>query len=185
MTSTTTTDLRVGGPCQANGRAGDGEVDGHSQGHGHSHGVPGGHVHSHGPDAGHSHSDGHSPGHDHGGDGHSHGDDHPQGRQLWRPHTPPGAHPVLDIGGDIGALVVYLPELTASGELDVQPVGQPEGRFHTGVHDRLFGAGGDGRAWVAIFPEVVEGGYELLDDHGATRAQVVVAGGEVRELDLR
>ena len=103
----------------------------------------------------------------------------------WRPHTPPGETPVLDIGGDVGALVVYLPELTASGELDVQPVGRPEGRFHTGVHDRPSGAGGGARTWVAIFPEMTEGSYELLDDHGALLAQVAVAGGEVRELDLR
>jgi hypothetical protein len=38
---------------------------------------------------------------------------------------------------------------------------------------------------VAIFPEMTEGSYELLDDHGAPLAQVEVAGGEVRELDLR
>lgn len=141
MSTRTATDLRVGGPCPANGHG-----DGHSHGHGH---------------------------------------DHPQDREQWRPHTPPGAHPVLDIGGDIGALVVYLPELTATGELDVQPTGRPEARFHTGVHDRPFGAGGGDRAWVAIFPEMVEGSYELLDDHGATRAHVAVFGGQVRELDLR
>jgi hypothetical protein len=32
---------------------------------------------------------------------------------------------------------------------------------------------------------VVEGSYDLLDDHGATLAQVDVTGGHVRELDLR
>jgi hypothetical protein len=116
---------------------------------------------------------------------HHHPHSHPQGtgtgtavRELWRPHAPPGEVPILDIGGDVGALVVYLPELTATGELDVQPTGRPEDRFHTGVHER---AG----AWVAIFPEMDQGPYELLDDHGAVRALVTVTGGEVRELDLR
>lgn len=116
------------------------------------------------------------------GHGHSHGGEHHHQHhhrvEQWRPHMPPGPNPVLDIGGDIGALVVYLTRLTASGELDIQPHGDPAGRFHTGVHRR------DG-VWVAVFPEVVEGRYELLDDHGHTRAQVVVTGGEVRELDLR
>ena len=96
----------------------------------------------------------------------------------WRPHTPPGAHPVLDIGGDVGALIVHLPELTASGELTVQPAGNPAGHFHTGVHER-------GDAWVAIFPELVEADYELIDDEGHWLADVTVTGGEVGELDLR
>lgn len=131
-----------------------------------------------------SHGHPHPHGHDH---GHGHGHDHPHShphvtgtavRELWRPHAPPGEVPILDIGGDVGALIVYLPRLTATGELDVQPTGQPEGRFHTGVHER-------GGAWVAIFPEMVEGAYELLDDHGAQLATVTVTGGEVRELDLR
>jgi hypothetical protein len=132
----------------------------------------------------HSHGDGHSHTHSHGGDHHHHHDDpHVVDGggvmvQQWRPHTPPGPNPVLDIGGNIGALVVYLARLTARGELDIQPLGDPAGRFHTGVHRR------DG-IWVAVFPEVVEGRYELLDDHGRTRAQVVVTGGEVREIDLR
>ena len=96
----------------------------------------------------------------------------------WRPHTPPGAVPVLDIGGDVGALIVLLPQLTASGELTVQPVGNPAGHFHTGVHKR-------GNAWVAIFPEMVEGDYELVDDDGHWMAEVSISGAEVQELDLR
>lgn len=108
---------------------------------------------------------------------HDHPHPHPHPRQ-WRPESPPGANPVLDIGGDIGALVVHLPDLTASGELEAHPTGMPTARFHTGVHHR------DG-GWVAIFPEVVEGRYDLLDDDGTTRAQVVVTGGEVSQLDLR
>jgi len=43
----------------------------------------------------------------------------------------------------------------------------------------------DGDAWVAIFPEVAEGSYELVDDHGDWLAEVDVAGGLVQELDLR
>jgi hypothetical protein len=109
---------------------------------------------------------------------HPHPHPHPRPRGQWRPHTPPGEVPVLDIGGDVGALIVYLPELTATGELDVQPAGRPEDRFHTGVHERQ-------ASWVAIFPEMVEGRYELLDDRGDLLAPVTVEGGEVRELDLR
>jgi hypothetical protein len=44
---------------------------------------------------------------------------------------------------------------------------------------------GDTSTWVAIFPEVVEGTYHLLDDTGSPMARVVVTGGLVEELDLR
>lgn len=127
-----------------------------------------------GPCHAHPHVHDHSHDHDH---GQSHDHDHGPTVQ-WRPHTAPGANPVLDIGGDVGALVVYLPELTPSGELEAHPTGRPTARFHTGVHQRE-------DVWVAIFPEVVEGRYDLLDADGSTRAQAVVTGGEVSQLDLR
>jgi hypothetical protein len=178
-------DLRAGGPCPAHSHdRGPGPASGHGAGHDHSPGH--GHDHGHAPGHDHGHSHGHGHSHDHGPD--------PQGRPLWRPHTPPGEVPILDIGGDVGALIVYLPALTATGELDIQPVGEPGARFHTGVHERgsavsptspTSPAPAAGSAWVAIYPEVVEGRYELLDDHGARLALVAVAGGEVRELDLR
>jgi uncharacterized cupin superfamily protein len=97
-------------------------------------------------------------------------------------HPPLGANPVLDIGGTVGALLVHLPSTTASGELHVRPAGEPFGQFHTGVHRRT--ASGAVR-WIALFCEVVEGTYEVLDDHGAPVAEVAVTGGHVAQLDLR
>ena len=94
----------------------------------------------------------------------------------------PVANPVLDIGGDIGALVVYLPEDTASGELEACPEGRPADHFHTGVHPRP--VGGES-VFTAVFPEVVRGSYQVLDDRGIPVAVVHVTGGHVAELDLR
>lgn len=96
----------------------------------------------------------------------------------------PEAHssPVLDIGGEVGAMVVYLAAGTRSGELEACPVGAPNARFHTGVHHRAIA---DGFAWTAVFPEVTEGAYHLLDAKGAPVAAVTVTGGRVAELDLR
>jgi hypothetical protein len=149
-------------------------------------------------------------------------------------HHRPGAHsaPVLDIGGEVGALVVYLAHRPFTGELEACPAGAPAARFHTGVHHRSIIAGPSGRgsgcagpsgrgsgcagpsgrgsgcagpsgrgsgcadprapesgrdgcAWTAVFPEVTEGRYELLDEGGVPMADVVVTGGAVHQLDLR
>jgi hypothetical protein len=89
---------------------------------------------------------------------------------------------VLDIGGDVGAVVVLLGDHEVDDEIDIQPVGDAAGRFHTGVHDRAL----DGAVVrTAIFPEVRGGTYELLDRDHAPFAVVDAAGGEVRTYDLR
>lgn len=89
---------------------------------------------------------------------------------------------VLDIGDDVGALVVVLGERPDVAELDIQPVGDPAGRFHTGVHARVV----DGEpARTAVYPEIRAGRYELLDGDGLPFAEVEAAGGEVRTVDLR
>lgn len=95
---------------------------------------------------------------------------------------PQGISPILDIGGDVGAVVVYLAGPMGRGELDIQPEGRPERRFHTGIHLRQLG---NTAAHVAVFPEVHAGRYDLIDEHGEPFASVGVDGGSVAELDLR
>ena len=96
-------------------------------------------------------------------------------------HHEAGEWPVLDVGGEVGALVVHLAAGPPGGELEAQPVGRPDRRFHTGVHVRIVA----GRPVpVALFPAVTEGGYEILDEAGRPLATVEVAGGEVAQLDL-
>jgi hypothetical protein len=89
---------------------------------------------------------------------------------------------VLDICEDVGALVVYLTGPVPGEELEACPAGQPERRFHTGVH-RWSSA--DEQVNVAVFPAVVAGHYDVLDGRGAPLARVEVAGGEVSEVHLR
>ena len=55
-------------------------------------------------------------------------------------------------------------------------------RFHTGVHHR---STPNGWTWTAVFPEVTEGRYQLLDDGGLPMADVTVTGGNVHQLDMR
>ncbi len=97
-------------------------------------------------------------------------------------HGAPGAGVVLDIGGDVGAVIVYLGDQPVGAELDIAPVGEPARRFHTGVHDRDV----DGVVTrVAVFPEVRTGRYELLDEHDRPFAVVHATGGAVHTADLR
>lgn len=97
-------------------------------------------------------------------------------------HDAPDGIPVLDIGGEVGALLVYLDGPTPSGELQARPLGEPDARFHTGVHPReVFSA----TMHVALYPEVKRGTYEILDDALVPLAVVEVDGGSVTELDLR
>ena len=97
-------------------------------------------------------------------------------------HAPTGPGVLLDIGGDVGAVVVHLGDDPVDDELEIQPVGDPAGRFHTGVHDRVVGGA---VTRTAIFPEVRTGTYELLDRHASPFAVVVAVGGQVRTHDLR
>jgi hypothetical protein len=117
--------------------------------------------------------------------GEVHGHDHGHGLTTEPVQVPaPGSSPVLDIGGEVGALVVYLPAQPPSGEIEACPVDEPAARFHTGVHHRSVGFG-SGLAWTAVFPEVVEGSYHLLAPDGSPLARFTVAGGTVHQLDLR
>lgn len=89
---------------------------------------------------------------------------------------------MLDVGGEVGALVVHLAAVPAEGELEAQPAGDPCLRFHTGVHLRNVGGA---PVPVALFPELTEGVYEILDADLMPVTTVVVTGGEVAQLDLR
>jgi len=100
----------------------------------------------------------------------------------WREsHPPPGPASLLDIGGDVGAVVVQLPADPPTGELTACRRGDPAAHFHTGVHRREVG---DSAAWVAVFPDVTEGDYSLLNDDGVEHTPFSVAGGRVTTLDL-
>ena len=106
---------------------------------------------------------------------------------LARPH-PENPHAgqgpvVLDIGGDVGALVVGMPETMADVEIEIRPVGPSQRalahRSHVGVVGRPVG----GRTmWSAVFPELREGRYELYERvDGRVRLIVDISGGEVSQ----
>jgi hypothetical protein len=91
-------------------------------------------------------------------------------------HHEPGATPVLDIGGDVGALVVELGAVPPTGELEACPRAHPDLRFHTGVHWRQVAGK---RVAVAVYPSIIQGDYEILDQQLRSVASVQIEGGEV------
>jgi hypothetical protein len=98
-------------------------------------------------------------------------------------HTAPRGGPVtLDIGNGVGALIADVdPELLGT-EIHVRADGERTRTTHTGVWERT--VGGVSRV-VAVFPELVAGGYSVLGSDGQPVRTVAVADGRVTEIDLR
>ena len=85
---------------------------------------------------------------------------------------------LLDIGDDVGALVVHAPKALLGREVEVSPAGGGTRRVHAVVHQRR--AGGQ-PLFAAVFPALAHGGY-LLWDGERTLGRVKITGGQVTEL---
>lgn len=127
-------------------------------------------VHDHG----HDHSDGHDHDHDH-----SHGHDH--GPLESYDHVQGGA-PVIDIGGDIGAMVAMMDPGAVGTELHLRSEHDPPISIHTGVWERRQGPA---TVAAAVFAELLEGTYWVLDGAGNDVRRVEITGGELEQIDLR
>jgi len=95
-----------------------------------------------------------------------------------------GGSVVLDIGGDIGALIVYLPESFQGSEIDVSVADGSAPFTHTGVHPRV--APNGNRRQTAVYPELTTGDYQLWHPVNSKPLghPVHVEGGSVAELNL-
>ena len=106
-----------------------------------------------------------------------HGHPHPSSEN---PFAGQGAV-LLDIGGDVGALVVEMPASMVGEEVEVRRVGGPVPAHlpHVAVVDR---PAGDTTVPSLVFGELVEGTYELFPKGGGpVRLTAEVRGGEVTE----
>ena len=90
---------------------------------------------------------------------------------------------VLDIGGDVGALVLYTRPEFHGREIEISPIGQETQRVHTAVLERVV----DGRSvFVAVYPKLPAGVFRLwIDDDPALVNRVQITAGQVSELDWR
>lgn len=92
-------------------------------------------------------------------------------------------HVVLDIGGEVGALVLYTPPELRGREIEISPVGQNTQRVHTAVLERIVA----GRSvFAAVYPRLAAGTFRLWFDEDPTRPNTVrIEAGQVAELDWR
>jgi hypothetical protein len=116
------------------------------------------------------------------------------------PHAGQGAV-LLDIGGDVGALVVTMPAAMVGQEVEIWPPGQvlahrhqAHGHEHTHPHTHQHGHPqhvavvsrpvGAGQVPSLVFPDLVEGSYGLtLKGTDEVRVSVDIRGGEVTTAD--
>jgi hypothetical protein len=112
--------------------------------------------------------------------GHYHGHEHDHGHEHG--HGAVGSGPaVLDIGDDIGALVATMPRDSAGTELFVRRADDQTSTVYTGVWERQQAGR---RVTAAVFPELREGTYHVLDENGADIHTVEIRGGVVTTIDL-
>jgi hypothetical protein len=139
--------------------------------------TPGDHTHDGHHHDGHHHDGHHHDGHHH--DGHAH-DGHRHGVAVEA--APRGGPVVFDIGGDVGALVIYVDAELAGTEIPIEWTADPDKDVHTGVWPRRVGSE---RVVVAVYPELTEGRYVIPSIGGHPPREVVIEGGRVAEIDAR
>ena len=116
--------------------------------------------------------------------------------------TDPGTV-VLDIGGDVGALILLTPESLSGAEIEISPLSEgaldvfqrdhphehtehahhhhPD-RTHVEVLPRRMPSG---IRYAAVYPGLVGGTYQLWNVDGTPADVVHVVGGEVIQIDWR
>ena len=97
-------------------------------------------------------------------------------------HGPRLENAILDIGGDIGALILYTGAGYAEREIEVSLEGHDEHRTHTAIHERRTSAGA---VYAGIYPELRAGRYRIWADRPGLTDHVTIVGGEVAEVDWR
>ena len=86
---------------------------------------------------------------------------------------------VLDIGHDMGSLVVYVPMGMLGSEVEISPCGPDARRTHVGVWERRVNGR---RVAAAAFPPLPAGDYDVWGPDTGSRSTVAIAPGRVTEL---
>lgn len=86
---------------------------------------------------------------------------------------------LLDIGGDIGALILHTPADLAGAEIEISPATDEAHRSHVAVRERR---GHGPTRYAAIYPGLHAGAYTLWGPDGQPATQVTITGGQVTEV---
>jgi hypothetical protein len=107
--------------------------------------------------------------------------EHPQHRP--EPALPPSRQGtvVLDIGGDVGALVVHTAVALDGVEIELSHRGERQAFVHTEVRERRLP---EGAVYAGVFPAVATGEYTLLGLAGRPDHEVTISSGRVTEVTL-
>jgi hypothetical protein len=88
---------------------------------------------------------------------------------------------VLDIGQDIGALIIYAEAELHGQEIEVSPQGSAT-RVHVEVLERRI----NGRpVFAAVFPGLRAGNYDIWQNAHNPTGTVTIVGGEITTVDWR
>jgi hypothetical protein len=93
----------------------------------------------------------------------------------------PQASVALDIGGGLGALVIYPSERFRDLEIEISRVDEDGPRVHTGVHER---ASDLGSTLTAIFGSLPAGEYVIWEDSSTAGPVIEVPDGGVSQIPL-
>lgn len=85
----------------------------------------------------------------------------------------------MEVGGDVGALVVYTPDVLAGLEIEILRRGDDRPFVHTEVRERRLP---DATIYAGVFPAVPAGEYTLLPVAALPALDVSIEGGRVAEL---
>jgi hypothetical protein len=88
---------------------------------------------------------------------------------------------VLDIGGDVGALVVHATEDLCGREIELAHAGETTPFVHTDVRERQLPGGS---VYAGVFPALAVGSYAVLGRNGGAHRGVTIASGTVTEITI-
>jgi hypothetical protein len=91
-------------------------------------------------------------------------------------------HVMLDLGPDVGALVLHTGADLHGVEIEISPTGRDDARSHKQVHERPAA----GRPlYAAVFDRLPAGVYTLWLDGRPIRRRVAVAGATVTDISMK
>jgi hypothetical protein len=83
---------------------------------------------------------------------------------------------VLDVGGQIGALILHTPAALAGMEIEIGRHAPGAARTHACVRERR---GGQGTSYAAIYPGLPAGEYTIWAPGGHAAGTVTITGGQI------